>query len=297
MSDPEQDRISLYDKISFIRERKDRIGDLPAKVDDYAGILVMHTRSSGYGGAVTNPIGAFTVEDTVDQIWSERDKINTAIRETWEKLKKLDPDLEVPVKFIDVANEWRGLRNKLLVAGNYYNDTNLASEWQGDAATRYAELRLRQKDALDNLPLEFDKIATSLEILATSELTLYGDLAVKCQDLIVKVEETTVDYLKALLDFFSLGGALAQIKALTSAVEAANTFILAVVKSLADAAKNNMIEGNKLAEAVEVQKGLPGNKWPSAVKSSYGSGKAGIEEAIGDGSTADGDKSDWAVAK
>ncbi|MFC3964663.1 hypothetical protein [Nocardia jiangsuensis] len=291
------DRASLIDKISYIREKKDRIGDLPAKVDDYAGVLVSHVRASGYGSAVVNPLGALSVEDAVDEIWRERDKANSAIRETWAKLDQLDPDLEVPVRFIDVANEWRGLRNTLIEVGNNFNDTNLASEWQGAAATRYAELRVRQKDAFDFLPLEFDKIAQSLETIASSELTLYGELAVKAQELITKVEEVTVDYIDALLDVFSLSGAVAQIKALTSAVEAANSFILGVVRGMAEAAKNNMIEGNKIAESIDVQKGLPDNRWPSAVKSSYGAGIEGIRAAIGDGSTRDGDKSDWSVAR
>ncbi|MFC8530848.1 hypothetical protein [Nocardia sp. NPDC057227] len=291
------DRASLIDKISYIREKKDRIGDLPAKVDDYAGALVAHIRTAGYGNAVVNPFGALTVEDTVDEVWRERDKTNSAIRETWAKLSRLDPDLEVPVRFIDVANEWRGLRNNLVEAGNNFNDTILASEWQGAAATNYAELRVRQKDAFDFLPLEFDKIALSLEGIASSELALYGELAVKAQELITKVEETTVDYLGALLDVFSLSGAVAQIKALTSAVEAANSFILAVVRGMAEAAKNNMIEGNRISESLHVQKGLPDNRWPSGVKSSYGAGIEGIRTAIGDGSTRDGDKSDWSVAK
>jgi hypothetical protein len=297
MTDPGGDRKSLLDNISFIREKKDRIGDLPEKVSTYAGYLVMHVRSNGYGGVVTNPIGALTVEDAVDEIWSERDKINKAIGQTWNKLEELDPDLEVPVKFIDVANEWRTLKGNVTAAGNDFTGTTLGAEWQGDAANRYAEMRTRQKDALGNLPPEFERIAGSLETLASSELTLYGDLATKSQELITKVEETTVDYLKALLDVFSLGGAVAQIKALTTAVEAVNTFMLATVRSMADAAKNNMIEGNKISQIVAIQKGLPDNKWPSGVKASYGSGIEGIRAAIGDASTKDGDKSDWTVGQ
>ncbi|MET8872351.1 hypothetical protein [Nocardia sp. NPDC004604] len=297
MTNTAEDRESLLDKISFIREKKDRIGDLPEEVSTYAGYLVMHVRTNGYAGVATNPIGALTVEDTVDEIWSERDKINKAIGQTWDKLKELDPDLEVPVKFIDVANEWRTLKGNVIAAGNDFLETALSGEWQGDAANRYAEMRTRQKDALDSLPLEFEKIAVSLETLASSELTLYGDLATKAQELITKVEETTVDYLKALLDIFSLGGAVAQIKALTTACEAVNTFILATVRSMADSAKNNMIEGNKISQIVSIQKGLPDNKWPSGVKASYGPGIEGIRAAIGDASTKDGDKSDWTVGQ
>ncbi|PWV73764.1 hypothetical protein DFR69_107395 [Nocardia neocaledoniensis] len=158
-------------------------------------------------------------------------------------------------------------------------------------------MRPRQKEALDALPLEFDKIASSLETIASSELTLYGELATKANDLVVKVEETAVDYVKSALALLTIDGALGQIKALTTVVEAANTFILATVRGMADAAKNNMIEGNKIAEVVSVQKGLPGNKWPTGAKASYGSGIGGIREAIGDASVNDGDKSDWSVVQ
>ncbi|GEM29749.1 hypothetical protein NN3_07560 [Nocardia neocaledoniensis NBRC 108232] len=254
-------------------------------------------RQVGYGGVASAPFGVFTVEETVDEIWNERDKINAAIRETWNKLTHIDGDLEVPVKFIDVANEWRILRGNVVAAGNSFVETSLTGEWQGDAATRYADMRPRQKEALDALPLEFDKIASSLETIASSELTLYGELATKANDLVVKVEETAVDYVKSALALLTIDGALGQIKALTTVVEAANTFILATVRGMADAAKNNMIEGNKIAEVVSVQKGLPGNKWPTGAKASYGSGIGGIREAIGDASVNDGDKSDWSVVQ
>ncbi|WP_405181019.1 hypothetical protein OG225_07520 [Nocardia sp. NBC_01377] len=296
MTQPDSDaQRGFREKIAFIREKKDRIGDLPEKVDTYAGYLVMHVRSNSYTNVLVNPLGPFTAEDTVDQIWSERDKIKNAIGETWDKLDELDPDLEVPLKFIEVANEWRTMRGYVIAAGADFNETALAGEWEGAAAGTYAEMRTRQQVPLDSLPLDFDKIASSLEMIASSELTLYGDLATKAQELITKVEETTVDYIKSLIDFSSFAGIVANLKALTTVTEALNSFILGLVRSMADAAKNNMIEGNKIAQIVDTTKGLPDNKWPTGAKKAYGEGAEGIREAIGDGSTQDGDASDWTV--
>lgn len=296
MTDAAQDLKSLNEKIVFIREKKDRIGDLPAKVSTYAGYLVMHVRTSVYGN-IMNPFGMLTVENTVDEIWGERDKINKAIDQTWNKLKQVDPDLEVPVRFIEVANEWRTLKGNMNAAYNDFMDTALGGEWQGDAASRYAEMRTRQQGALDSLPIEFDKIAVSLEAIASSELALYGDLATKAQELITKIEDTCVDYVKSLADVGSFSGAIGQMKTMTSSSEAANSFILGTVRSMADAAKNNIIEGNKISQIVAIQKGLPDNKWPSGVKASYGPGTEGIRVAIGDASAKDGDKSDWSVGQ
>lgn len=287
---------SLLEKSSYLRAKVIEVGDLPAKVDSGCGHLVKLVRANGYAGAVNNPVGVLTgsVEDAVDEIWAERDKANSAIRETWEKLKELEPDLDVPVKFIDVANEWRNLKNNLTAASGDFIDTKL-SEWSGDAATRYEEMRTtRQQPALDNLPLEFEKIALSLESIAAAELTLYGEIATKAQELISKVEDGFFNSVKSMLSI-SFSGALSVAQELVKVVEAARTFIIGIVKTMGDAAKTNMIEGNKISQIVEIQKGLPDNKWPSGVKSSYGTGIEGIREAIGDASTKDGDKSDWTV--
>ncbi|MFX0575458.1 hypothetical protein [Nocardia nepalensis] len=289
------DKRSLLEKSSYLRAKVIEVGDLPAKVSESCGHLVALVRANGYGGVLTgNLAGALTVEDTVDSIWAERDKANAAINETWEKLKKLEPDLDVPVKFIDVANEWRNLRNNLIAASGDFIDTKL-SEWSGDAATRYEEMRTtRQQPALDNLPPEFNQIAVSLETIAGAELTLYGEIATKVQELISKVEDGFFNGVKALVSI-SFSGALSMAQELVKVVEAARTFIIGIVKTMGDAAKTNMIEGNKISQIVGIQKGLPDNKWPSGVKSSYGTGIEGIREAIGDASTKDGDKSDWTV--
>ncbi|MGY4100134.1 hypothetical protein ACW2Q0_11365 [Nocardia sp. R16R-3T] len=289
-------RQSLLEKSSYLRAKVIEVGDLPEKVDSACGHLVELVRANGYAGVVTNPVMVLTgsVEDAVDEIWAERDKANNAIRDTWEQLKKIEPDLDVPVKFIDVANEWRNLRNNLIAAGGDFVDTKL-SEWSGDAATRYEEMRTtRQQPALDNLPIEFNNIALSLEAIAAAELTLYGEIATKVQELISKVEDGFFNSIKSMLSI-TFSGALSVAQELVKVVEAARTFIIGIVKSMGDAAKTNMIEGNKISQIVEIQKGLPDNKWPSGVKSSYGTGIEGIREAIGDASTKDGDKSDWTV--
>ncbi|WP_194832829.1 hypothetical protein [Nocardia sp. XZ_19_369] len=290
------DKRSLLEKSSYLRAKVIEVGDLPAKVDSACGHLVKLVRANGYAGVVVNPVGVLTggVEDMVDEIWAERDKANVAIRETWQKLKALEPDLDVPVKFIDVANDWRNLKNNVIAAGSDFADTKL-SEWSGDAATRYEEMRTtRQQPALDNLPLEFEKIATSLESIAAAELTLYGEIATKVQEMISKVEDGFFNSVKSLLSI-SFSGALSVAQELVKMVEAARTLVIGLVKSMGDSAKTNIIEGNKISQITAIQKGLPDNKWPSGVKSSYGAGIEGIREAIGDASTKDGDKSDWTV--
>ncbi|MFI6041846.1 hypothetical protein ACIA8C_09440 [Nocardia sp. NPDC051321] len=290
------DKRSLLEKSAYLRAKVIEVGDLPAKVDSACGHLVELVRANGYAGVISNPVAVVTgqVEDSVDEIWAERDKANAAIRETWKKLKILEADLDVPVKFIDVANDWRNLRNNLIAASGDFIDTKL-SEWSGDAATRYEEMRTtRQQPALDNLPLEFDKIALSLETIAGAELTLYGEIAIKVQELISKVEDGFFNSVKSWLSI-SFTGALSAAQELVKVVEAARTFIIGIIKSMGDSAKTNIIEGNKISQIVGIQKGLPDNKWPSGAKSSYGAGIEGIREAIGDASTKDGDKSDWTV--
>ncbi len=54
-----------------------------------------------------------------------------------------------------------------------------------------------------------------------------------------------------------------------------------------------MIEGNKIAQTLSAQAGLPHNKWPPGAIASYGDGISGIRNALGDASVTDGDKSDW----
>ncbi|MBF6150600.1 hypothetical protein, partial [Nocardia nova] len=89
-------------------------------------------RTQGYtGGLLTG--SAVTTESQVDLVWANRDQINRALGETWDKLAEMEPGLEVPVTFIDYANEWRNIKNDIINAGNSFSETDLTGEWEGDA--------------------------------------------------------------------------------------------------------------------------------------------------------------------
>ncbi|MEU1994666.1 hypothetical protein ABZ511_09475 [Nocardia gamkensis] len=283
-------REELTKQIESIRSSKNEIGDLPRKVQDWHGYLVKLIRTEGYtGGLVTGSV--FTTESQVDLVWANRDQINKALGETWDKLAEMEPGLEVPVTFIDYANEWRNIKNDIINAGNSFSETDLTGEWEGDAANRYREIRMRQKLALDTLPPTFEAIAQSLEKIAQSELALYIDLATKSKDLVTKVLVVVTSLAKS---YFNLPfGPISASTDLVAAVDASKTFILGVATSIATNAQTNMIEGNKIIQSISTQAGFPGNKWPPGVVASYGDGINGIRNALGDASVNDGDKSDW----
>ncbi|UGT60869.1 hypothetical protein [Nocardia asteroides] len=71
-------------------------------------------------------------------------------------------------------------------------------------------------------------------------------------------------------------------------------------EELGDSAVDNMIEGNRIAQNTSIQVGLPNNQWPPAVqKDVYAPpGSSALDDlrgAIADGTTLDGDKSDWEI--
>ncbi|WP_433196287.1 hypothetical protein ACQP1G_43840 [Nocardia sp. CA-107356] len=289
-------RDELIKQIVAIRSSQSDIGNLPEVVQDWHGHIVAMIRANGYGGVLTGNFGsALTTEDLVDKIWDNRDKINNALGETWDKLVEINPGLEVPVKFIEYADEWRKMNGDIINATTAYSETALYTEWQGDASNRYRDMRDRQKIALDSTAEVCLQIAVSLETVAKNELTLYTDLATKAQDLVSKVTALTGSYIKSAFDFPM--GWISASTDLVSAVQASKTFILGITKSVADNAQSNMIEGNKIHGALVAQRGLPANKWPPAVVESYGKGIEGVRVAIGDASVTatDGDKSDWTI--
>ncbi|WP_054811289.1 hypothetical protein [Nocardia arizonensis] len=138
----------------------------------------------------------------------------------------------------------------------------------------------------------------SLENVAKAEMTLYGDLATKTQELVEKVTGIVTDFAKAV---FNLPwGPISSLADLATAAAAINSFVTDIVESMANSAVDNMIEGNRIAQNTSIQVGLPNNKWPPAVqKDVYASaGSSALDDvrgAIGDGTTLDGDKSDWEI--
>ncbi|RBO91574.1 hypothetical protein [Nocardia puris] len=283
----------LKAQIDFIRSNTDAIRDLPEKVDSFSGHVVKAVRTGGFAALAQGNPGPIVSNETqiIDEIWANRDKINEAIRDSWNKLDELNPELEVPVELVRIANEWRNVKGDIQAAEHDFDETNLSSEWEGDAAHRYIEMRTRQKAALVSLPAVCEDVAKSLESVATEELELYGELATRTQELIAKVIEVTGSFVSSSFDL-PFGPITAQTDLLT-AVQASRQLILGTVVSMAESALENIIEGNIIAQTLSIQAGIPNNKWPTGVKASYGQGVDGIRTAIGDGSAGDGDKSDW----
>lgn len=286
-------RDELIDRITAIRSQKSAIGNLPQKVEDWHGELVALVRTGGIVGALGS-LGLTTLLTegaVIEKIWENRDKINLALGETWNKINEMDPGLEVPVTFLDYADEWRNIKGDIDNANTAFSETDLMGDWSGDAAERFRSLRERQKLAFPAMSTLSEDIALNLEEVAQGELTLYTDLATAAQDLIEKVTELTGSYVSSM---FNLPwGPITASSNLASAVEASSSFILDIAKSVASSAQNNIIAANRIAQSASVQYGIPNNQWPPGVVSSYGAGKDGIVAAIGDASTQDGDQSDW----
>lgn len=280
----------LAKQIESIRGSKSEIGKLPEKVQAWHGELVALIRADGYtAGLISGK--ALVTENNVDAVWENRDKINKALGETWDKLAEVEPGFEVPITFIEYANEWRNIKHDITDARSAFSETDLSGEWEGDAANRYREMRLRQQVALDTMPQVCETIAASLEKIAQSELALYIDLANKTRELVSKVTGVIGTVVKSYFNF--PWGTIAASADLVTAVDASKTFILGIATSVATNAQANMIEGNKITQSIAAQAGLPENRWPPGVVASYGDGISGLRSALGDASVRDGDKSDW----
>ncbi|WP_069160874.1 hypothetical protein [Nocardia altamirensis] len=283
-------REELEKQIEAIRSSASEIGNLPQKVQDWHGDLVALIRAEGYTGGLATG-GFITTESHVALVWENRDKINNALGETSKRLSEIDPGLEVPIRFLEYTNEWRNIKNDITNAASLISETDLTIEWEGDAATRYRDMRLRQRAAVESMPKTCEDIATNLETIAKNELTLYIDLATKSKDLVTKVLAVVTSLVKS---YFSLPfGPISASADLVAAVDASKTFILGIATSIATNAQTNIIEGNKISQNISANAGLPMNKWPPGVVSSYGDGITGISTALGDASVKDGDKSDW----
>ncbi|MFB7876212.1 hypothetical protein ACFC06_13225 [Nocardia sp. NPDC056064] len=283
------DQKSLREKIVLIREKKDQIKDLPDDVQTWCGHLVKLVRTNGYSGvALGNVWSAFSTENVVDAIWNERDKINAALGDSWTELSKIDPDLGAPIEFITVANEWRNLKTAVQLAESDVGFTKLSGTWHGDAATRYGVMRNEQNIPLETLPLVFEDIAVSLETVAKAELALYSELATK----VAELEQSVVAAVGDMSDLLDPAASAAN---LANTVEAAKVFIVNTITAMAESDATNIIESQKIQQNGGYQRGIPNNKWPAAVSetAAYGHGLDGLKNSMGDGTTADGDKSDW----
>ncbi|MFI1461779.1 hypothetical protein [Nocardia carnea] len=296
---------ALTEKIAYIREKAQRLDDLPNDVEAFCGDLVKIVRSAGYGGyaasvvatfgatLVAAPVAPAVIEQAVDKVWDERDKIITALGDSKLTLANFDPDMEVPVTIIRVADEWRNLKTMVQQAESDVDKTTLSSFWHGEAATRYNEMLTTQKKPLSivALPQVFEEIAVSLENIATAELELYKNLATKLQEL----EAAIVDAASGAFSksFDAPWGPVSAAGDLANVAEAAKTFIVDTIGDMAEAAATLMIETNRIKQNAGYQTGLPDNKWPAGVQTSVYPG--GIKQSIGNGTSTAASDDPWEI--
>ena len=280
-------REKLREQTATIIGNHSEIAGLPEKVDEWHSVVIIALRTAGLTS------GVYSIEKTVKTFEENRDNINTALKGVSNKLRKLEKGIDVPVTFVDYADEWRNVSGDIVEAKNKFDKTTMWNEWQGDASARYRQMREGQTPALTSLPKVCETIAVSLETVATDSLTLYTDISSKTRDLISAVTNLTNRSVASFFDF--PWGPLSASADLVEAVQASETFVVNLTNSLATNSQSNMIEGNRIFQSVAAVDGMPQGKWPAGVDASYGSGIEGIRNAIGDASVTDGDKSDWNI--
>ncbi|MEV0434068.1 hypothetical protein [Nocardia sp. NPDC050413] len=281
----------LNNEIVTIRKNIDEIGNLPDKVDEFCGILAASIRAGYLGPGVFT---VFTSERAIDDLYEDRDSINSAIREAWNKLEITDPDLEIPVQLLTISDEWRNFKGLIQAARADFDNTDLSKNWAGDAAAAYVGVRERQKLALESLPLACEQIAVSIGNLAMAELALYSELALKSREMITEVTGLVGGLLsstvKVVVNPFALGDYIDATSNLAVSIENLKTLILGVVSAMATSAASRISENNMIGQSYSIIDGLHYNKWPPAVSAAY---TGGLRDVIGDATTSDGDKSDW----
>jgi len=297
-SDTSESHKALVEAITAIRSDKGVIKDLPQDVHNWCGNLVKIVRTGGILSFASS-LGTMTAVDekvVIPKIWEYRDQINNALGETVRKLDEMDPDLDMPVRFLDYANEWKNVQGDIYHAANSFSETNLRGDWSGDAADRFWAMRQRQEPAFKAMSETCKTVADNLEEVAKAELELYSNLTTHTRELIEKVTGLVGNYLGS---FFDLPfGPISSLGDVATAVESVNSFILTVSSDVAKSAFDNIQAANDIAQAESVQQGIPDNHWPPAVVAYPGSSpndKQRITETIGDASTQDGDKSDWSI--
>ncbi|MEU4648031.1 WXG100 family type VII secretion target [Nocardia fluminea] len=281
----------LNTQIATIRSNIGDIGNLPDKVDQFCGVLAASIRAGYVGPGV---ISVFTSEKVIDDIYDDRDKINVSIKQAWNNLDRTDPDLEVPANLLVIADEWRNLKGNVQAAGHDFNNTNLSTTWEGDAAAAYVEVRTRQALALKTVPEACDNIAKSLEALAATELQLYIELATKSREMVTEVTDVVGKVSTAvggvIVNPFAVDEYIAAMSALVLTVENMKTLIMGVVSAVATSSAAKIQENNMIGQSYSIIDGLPYQKWPKAVSEAY---TGGLGDVIGDATTSDGDESGW----
>lgn len=290
MAIPENTVPDLNTNIDAIQRDKTEIDGLPKKTDDAYAELVKWIRIGGHISSGLNPFAHWGVEELVDEMWENRDKVTDSLKKIIDKLAELIEGIAVPITFINYANDWRNIAGEFIHAGNAFGSTSLKSDWQGVAADRYRDMREVQEKAFEAMPKLCEQVALSLEQVAVDTLDLYIAIAKNTLDLVQNTRQALADIAEK--------GPLAILEAgnLVEVVQGLETFIFDNVAKVAETAQKQMIEGNRIAQATSVQDGIPNNKWPQAVTHRKVENGVVVDpgEEYNDGTVTDGNNK-WSV--
>ncbi|MFX0580418.1 hypothetical protein [Nocardia nepalensis] len=265
---------------------------LPSGYEDDVNKLIDLLRTGEIGLTVTTlGLGMLASEYLIDKIEDHRKSIEETITSVLNKLTEFQTGVKTPITFIETAENWRLIRNKIKDAGGQAKTTNLNSEWEGVAAGRYFIVYGLQNEAFTSMDGLCEKIAGQLETLAKAILDLYKKLVTALLEFKNEIaNKMTGIWMKGPAAVFTLDD-------LVKTVGVLQTKIFNIFGECATMAQNSMIAGNNIAAEVATQSGLPFNKWPSIHVEAEGVDSDGKRYKYNleytDASVLDGDGSDW----
>ncbi|MEV0078704.1 hypothetical protein AB0H58_20075 [Nocardia neocaledoniensis] len=265
---------------------------LPSGYEDDVNKLIEILRAGEIGLTVTTlGLGMIASEYVINRIENDRDSIEQTISSVLNKLTAFQSEEKTPVTFIDTADNWRRIRNLITDAGTQAKTTNLNTDWEGVAATRYFVVYGLQNEAFTSMASLCEKIAAQLETVAKAILDLYKKLVAALLELKNEIaNKMTGLAMKGPAAVFVLDD-------LVKTAGTIQTKIFNIFSECGTMAQANMIAGNNIAAEVATQSGLPFNSWPSIRVQAVGVDDQGkprpYELDYNDASVLDGDGSDW----
>ncbi|MFF2395026.1 hypothetical protein [Nocardia sp. NPDC058114] len=285
-------RTDLVNQIDGMRLAAKDLELLPSGYNDDVNKLIEILRAGEIGLTVTTlGLGMLASEYVIDKIEDNRESIEQTITSVLNKLTAFQSEEKTPVTFIDIADDWRDIKNLILEGGNSAKTANLNTDWEGVAASRYFVVYGLQNEAFASMAGLCEKVASQLETLAKAILDLYKKLISALLELKNEIaNKMSSIYLKGPAAVFVLDD-------LVKTVGTMQTKIFNIFSECATMAQANMIAGNTIASEVATQTGLPFNSWPSIRVPAVGVDSEGkprpYDLDYADASVLDGDGSDW----
>lgn len=290
---PELDaREDLDRQIDAMRLMAKDLELLPSGYEDDVTKLINLLRTGEITLTVsTLGLGMLASEYVIGKIEDHERAIEQTITSVLNKLNEFQTGAKTPITFIDKADNWRNIRNKITEAGNAAKTTNLRSEWEGVASERYFIVYGLQNEAFASMSGLCEKIAAQLETVAKAVLDLY-------KKLVTALLEFKNEIAGKMAGIWMKGpAAVFVLDDLVKSVGTMQTKIFNIFGECATMAQNNMIAGNNIAAEVATQSGLPFNQWPSIHLGAVGTDSDGkpykYDLDYADASVLDGDGSDW----